>query len=154
MQKASSGFREGRGCPTIIHPVNFPEALALESILAKRCVCTQGRALSQAKYGLRARQSKMIWPKETRKTCPRISDLKHPQSAMLCSISLSVSLSLHLSLSLPSFSVSLSVMGQRRLLPLPKARPCPSPGSDRVCVVTLVSTPRSWGELLAGTVRL
>ena len=43
------------GHQTIVHPVNFPETLAVESILVKRCTLTQGRALGQAKCGLKAR---------------------------------------------------------------------------------------------------
>ena len=81
------------GTRTIVGPVNFPETLALESILAKRCVCTQGRALSRAKCGLKARQSKMIGQRK-----PHTSDLNHPQSRGL-SLSLCLSLSFSLSLS-------------------------------------------------------
>ena len=68
VQKGSSGVREGRGHQTIIGSVNFSETLALESILAKRCTCTQGRALSQAKYGLKARQRKTTGHKGIQET--------------------------------------------------------------------------------------
>lgn len=48
--------REGH--QTIVPPFNLPETLEVESILAKKCVSTQG-TLSQVKYGLNARpQSK------------------------------------------------------------------------------------------------
>lgn len=52
--------RERKGHQTIALPVNFPEAIALESALAKRGTCTQGRALKQAKYGLEARQTRSL----------------------------------------------------------------------------------------------
>lgn len=58
--------REGH--QNIVHLVNFLETLALESILAKRCVRTQGKALSQAKYGLKDRWSKMIGQRKPRRT--------------------------------------------------------------------------------------
>ena len=46
--------REGRGHQAIMGP----ESLALESILPKRFMYTQGRALGQARYGLKARQTR------------------------------------------------------------------------------------------------
>lgn len=50
--------------------VNFPETLALESILAKRLGCRLGTALSQAKYWLKARQSNIIGQRKPRRTAP------------------------------------------------------------------------------------
>ena len=56
VQKGFSGVREGSGSRAVTCSVNFPETLALESILAKRRTCTQRRALSQITRGLNARQ--------------------------------------------------------------------------------------------------
>jgi hypothetical protein len=77
-QKGSSEVREGRGLQTIICSVNFPETLALESILAKRCVCAWLAVLNQTKCGLRARQSKMIGQGKP-EALPGISDLNYPK---------------------------------------------------------------------------
>ena len=56
------------GHQIIVLPVNFPETLALESIMAKRDSHAQGRALGQAKCGLKARQSKTIGQKKPGRT--------------------------------------------------------------------------------------
>ena len=42
VQKGSSRVREGRGDRPIIYPSNLAETLMLESILAKRCICSLG----------------------------------------------------------------------------------------------------------------
>ena len=58
---------QGReGHQAIVHIVNFPETLALESILAKKCAHTWGRALGQAKD----RQSNRTGWKKPRRTAP------------------------------------------------------------------------------------
>ena len=58
-RKMPQGSEKG-GAPTAVHFVNFPETPVLEPTLAKRCACAQGRALTQAKCGCKARQNKMI----------------------------------------------------------------------------------------------
>ena len=50
--KVPRGSERG-GAQTTVHPVNPPEALELESILAKRCPSTQGRAQRWDKCGSR-----------------------------------------------------------------------------------------------------
>ena len=57
-------------CPIIIDPVNFLKTFALESILAKICASTQGRALSQAKHGLKAIQIKVIGQRKSGRAVP------------------------------------------------------------------------------------
>ena len=73
--------RKGRGCQPIIHFANFPKTFTTESKLAKRCVCTSGRALSQIRYGQQAR-----WlARRSLEDGPHISNLSHPKSMQLTS---------------------------------------------------------------------
>lgn len=67
--KFPRGSEKG-GAQTTVHPVNPPEALELESILAKRCPSTQGRALRQDKCGPKARRSKAIGQRKPGRRAP------------------------------------------------------------------------------------
>ena len=75
----------------IVSDVNYPQASSLESILAKRCTCTQGRILRYTKHRLRTRQNKMIGQREE---MPHKNDSNYHKGVTL-SLSLPVCLSTH-----------------------------------------------------------
>ena len=96
MQKGFLGGRRREEHQTIVHPINFPKTLALESILVKRCMCTgEGPELGQMWAQVQTKQDD--WPEEAWKNCPHTSDLNDLQSMcyplpLLLFLSLSVSL--------------------------------------------------------------
>ena len=69
------------------HPVRWRlllQASSLESLLAERCMCTQGRTLGLIKYGLRAHKARWLArgsPEET----PHVSDSNYHESMTLFS---------------------------------------------------------------------
>lgn len=90
-RKVSQGSEKGEH-QTTAHPVTFTETLALESILAEGCTCSQGRAQSQAT----ARGSKMSGQRRLAWAAPHTSDLNDLRSrGGSLPHCLSVSLSLH-----------------------------------------------------------
>lgn len=76
--KFPRGSEKG-GAQTTVHPVNPPEALELESILAKRCPSTQGRALRRANVGPRPDGARRL-ARGSPEGGPHAPDLNHPQS--------------------------------------------------------------------------
>ena len=63
----SAQKREGH--QKVVHPVNFPETLAVASIMAKRCTDTEEGPESGPMWT----QDQMMqddWPEEARKDCP------------------------------------------------------------------------------------
>jgi len=61
-RKVPQGSEKAEGVLMSWQPPRDPQEL--DSILAKRCTCTSGRALSQTKYGHRAKESKMTGQRE------------------------------------------------------------------------------------------
>ena len=49
----------------------LPLASSLESILAKKCACTEGRTLRYTKYSLKTRQSKIIGQRKCKRNSPQ-----------------------------------------------------------------------------------
>ena len=75
---------------TTVQPINFPETLAIEAILTKRCICTQSRVLSQS-----SRPDKARWlASGSPEGLPTYKWFKCPPKHLSFSSSLAVSLSL------------------------------------------------------------
>ena len=61
--------REGRGHQTTVHPVNFPETLALEALLVKRCIYT-GESPESGQIWIQGRQSEVIGQRKPGRSAP------------------------------------------------------------------------------------
>ena len=69
-RKPPSRSKWEEGCHPIVSDANYPQAFSVESILAKRYMCTHRRILRPSKYGLRTRQIKMIGYRKLKRNAP------------------------------------------------------------------------------------
>ena len=104
--KVPGGSEKG-GHQTIVLPVNFPETLAVESILAKRC--THRGSHESGQMWAQGQTKQDDGPEEAWKDCSHTGDLNHLQS--MCH-------------SLPLLLLSISVSLSLSLSPTPTARAC------------------------------